>query len=108
GGAKGGQEPARVDPRGLLAALPADHDDHVRRAVRRPADRARLRRRLRVAPAARHRHRRRADRVAVPHALYDAGDLSLSRSAGAPALAPPPPATPPPPPPPPRPPPPLT
>ena len=43
------------DPRGLPAALPADHDDDVRGDLRRAADRARLRRGRRTAlsPAAR-------------------------------------------------------
>ena len=47
------------DPRGLPAALPADHDDDLRGDLRRAADRARRRRRRRVAPAARRRGGRR-------------------------------------------------
>ena len=43
----------------LPAALPPDHDDHRRRAVRHAADRARLRRRRRRPPAARSRGGRR-------------------------------------------------
>ncbi len=49
------------------------------RRVRRAADRARFRRRWRIAPAARSGHRRRANRIAIHHSVYHAGDLSLPR-----------------------------
>ena len=67
------------DPRGLPAALPADHDDDVRRDLRHAADRARHRRGRRAAPAARHRRGRRAAAVAAPDALHHAGRLHLPR-----------------------------
>ena len=50
-----------------------------RGGVRRVTDRARLRRRRRVAPAARSGHCRRIDRFPVHHALHHAGHLPLSR-----------------------------
>ncbi len=57
-----------------------DHDDHDGRVARcHPACHG-PRRRLGAAPSARHRDRRRADRQPDADALYDAGDLSLSRS----------------------------
>ena len=71
-----GATPARCHPRGLPAALPADHDDDHGGAVRHAADRGRLGRRRRAAPAAGSRRRRRARRVAAPDALHHAGDLS--------------------------------
>src|SRR6185312_1313813 len=63
------------------AAVPADHDDDGRGAVRRAAARVRHRRRLRAAQAARHRDRRRARDEPAAHAVHDARDLPLSRSA---------------------------
>ena len=82
GRARAGQEPAGSDPRSLPAALPADHDDDLRRDRRRPAARHRPGRRLRAAPAARHRHRGRPAGLAVADALHDARHLSLLRSPG--------------------------
>ncbi len=73
------QEPARIDPRGLPAALPADHDDDLRRDRRRAAACHRPGRRLRTAPSARHRHRRRPSGVAVADPLHDARHLPLPR-----------------------------
>ena len=74
-----GKSPLRGDPRGLPAALPADHDDDLRRDRRRPAAGARPRRGLRAAPAARHRDRRRPDGVAVADPLHHAGrSISIS------------------------------
>ena len=67
------------DPRGVHAALPADHDDDAGRADGRAADRARPRRRRRAAPAARPRRRRRARLLAGDHALHHAGDLPRAR-----------------------------
>lgn len=62
---------------GFDAALPADHDDNARRAVRRTAAGARERYRLRAAlPARRHHHRRLAAEP-VAHALHHTGDLPL-------------------------------
>src|SRR5207302_1237656 len=75
-----GQEPARGDPRGLPPALPANHDDDVRGALRGPADRTRAGRRLGAAPPARRRDGGGASRFAMADALHDAGHLSLSRS----------------------------
>ncbi len=69
-----------MDPRAghrarLLAALPADHDDHLRRHRRRAAAGHRLRRRHRDAPALGDRHRRRPDRQPAADALHDAGGV---------------------------------
>ncbi len=72
-----GKSPAGGNPRGLPAALQADHDDDLRGAVRRAADRVWRRRRVRAAAAARHRHRRRPLGIAMADALHDAGHLSL-------------------------------
>ncbi len=77
GRARARADPRAVDLRGLPAALPPHHDDHHGGAARRPAAGAGHRSRLRAAPPARHRHRGRAAAVAVPDALYDAGDLHL-------------------------------
>src|SRR5207302_74297 len=77
GRAAGGQEPARGDPSGLPLALPADHDDDIRRLVRRNADRLRPRRRLRAAATVGRGHRRRPLDLAMADALHDAGHLSL-------------------------------
>ena len=67
----------RRDPRGVPAALPADHDDDAGGADGRAADRARPGRRRRAAPAARPRRGRRAARLAAADALHHAGDLPL-------------------------------
>ena len=80
GGAARRQEPAGGDPPGLPVAFPADHDDDLRRVVRRYADRIRTRRRVRAAASARYRNRRRPARLAVADPLHDAGHLSLSRT----------------------------
>ena len=77
-GARGARHP-RGDRGGLPPALPPDHDDHLRRPVRRAAAGVRNRRRLGIAPSARDHHRRRADRQPGADALHDAGRLSLSR-----------------------------
>ncbi len=69
-----------------LLALSPDHDDHDGGAPRRGAAGDRCRRGRRAAPAARHLHRGRPDREPGPDALYDAGDLPLSRPL--PALVP--------------------
>ena len=76
-----GQDAARGDPRGRAAALPADPDDDVRRAVRRRAADDRARRRLGAAPAAGHRDLRRLDPEPAADALHDARDLSRVRPA---------------------------
>ena len=67
----------RGDPRRQHGPLPADHDDHDGRAAGRAADRAGLRRRRRLAPAAGPGGRRRADRLAVHHPLRHSGDLPV-------------------------------
>src|SRR5205823_11587460 len=82
-----GQEPTRGDPPGFDAALPADIDDYICRALRRAAADARHGRRLGVAPSARSHHGRRADRQPGAHALHHARDLPLLRPPGA-ALSP--------------------
>ncbi len=74
-----GKSPQEAIHQACLLALPADHDDDVRRAVRRDADRFRPGRRRRIAAAARRRDRRRAVDLAMADALHDAGHLSLSR-----------------------------
>ena len=56
---KDGMAAERGDLRGLPGALPPDHDDHDGGADGHAADRARLRRRRRGAPAARPRGGRR-------------------------------------------------
>ena len=76
-----GATPARRHPRGLPAALPADHDDDHGGAVRHAADRGRLGRRRRVAPAAGSGRGRRARRLAAADALHHAGHLSDVREA---------------------------
>ena len=87
GRARPGHEPARGHPPGLPAALPADHDDDLRRHRRRPAAGPRPGRGIGTAPSAGRRHRRRPAGLAVADALHDAGGLSLSRPAVALALA---------------------
>ena len=86
-----GATPVRRHPRGVPAALPADHDDDHGGAVRHAADRGRLGRRRRAAPAAGPRRGRRPRRVAAAHALHHAGDLPLHgaprRAGSAPAGA---------------------
>ena len=72
----------QVDLQGLPPAVPADHDDDVRRAARRVAAGAGNRHRLRAAPPDGHRDRRRPDPVANAHALHHAGHLHLPRPAG--------------------------
>ena len=79
GRARPGHEPARGNPSSLPAALPADHDDDLRRDRRRPAARARPGYGIGAAPSARRRHRRRPRGLPVAHALHDAGRLSLPR-----------------------------
>ncbi len=71
------RSPGEGDPRRQHGPLPADSHDHVGGRVRRDSDRARLRRRWRVAPAPRSGYRRRFDRVAIHHAVHYAGHLSL-------------------------------
>ncbi len=66
-----GKSPLEAIHEACLLALPADHDDDLRGAVRRDADRVRRRRRIRAAPAARHRDRRRAACVAMADAVHD-------------------------------------
>ncbi len=66
-----------IDLRGVPSALSPHHDDHHGGAARRPAVGAGHRPRLRAAPPARHRHRGRPAAVAIPDALYNAGDLHL-------------------------------
>ena len=73
------QAPARRDLRGVPRALPPDHDDHDGRADGHAADRARLGRGRRGAPAAGPRGGRRAAALAAPDALHHAGHLPLSR-----------------------------
>ncbi len=76
-----GQDAARGDPRGRSAAVPADLDDDVRRAVRGRAADDRARRRFRAAAALRHRDLRRADPEPAADSLHDAGDLPRVRPA---------------------------
>ena len=64
-----------------LLALPPDHDDDARRAVRRAAAGAGIGHRLGAAQSARHYHRRRPAAVPVAHPLHHAGDLSLHGAA---------------------------
>ncbi len=61
------------------AALPADHDDDICGDLRRPADRARHRRRRGAAPAARRVGGGRPVPVPAPDALHHPGGLPLSR-----------------------------
>src|SRR5207302_1913353 len=65
------------DHGGVLHPLPADHDDDHVRAHGHPADRARLRRRLRSPPAPGHRRRGWAGLLAAGYALRDDGDLHV-------------------------------
>ena len=74
--------------RGRVAAVPPDHDDHVRRDLRHAADRHRRRSGGGVAPAARHRRCRRPLLVASADAVHHAGDLHLSRPHRPPPEAP--------------------
>ena len=72
-------EPARCHLSGLPAPLPSDHDDdHGGHARRRPA-RRQLRQRRGDPPPARDRDRGRAADQPIPHALHDAGRVSLFR-----------------------------
>ena len=80
GGADRGQEPARGDPSGVSVAFPADHDDDIRRAVRRVADCSWPGCGIGIAAAARHRDRRRAAGVAMAHPLHHADHLPLPRA----------------------------
>ena len=68
--------------RGSPAALPADHDDHARRTVRRAADRARHRRWCGIAPAAGCRRDRRSSGLPGAHALHDSSTLRLHGAGG--------------------------
>ena len=77
-----GKSPARGDPSGLPAALPADHDDHGGGAARRGSAGARDRDRRRAPPAAGHHHRRRSAGLAGADAVHHAGHLSLHGAAG--------------------------
>src|SRR4029453_10137013 len=77
GRAHAGHEHRNSDLPGLPAALPPDHDDHVRGAAGRAAAGARHRRGLRAAPAARHRHRGRAHPESAPDTLHDPRRLPL-------------------------------
>src|SRR5579864_167470 len=61
----------------MLAAFPADHDDHTRRAVRNVAHCSWGGGRRRVTAAAWACRGRRAAGFAVADALHHAGDLSL-------------------------------
>src|SRR5262249_38684669 len=72
---------AGIDRAGLAAALPSDHDDDARGAVRRHPARLRRRHRLGAAQSARHLDRRRAAAEPDAHALYDAGHLSRDGAA---------------------------
>ena len=76
-GAAGAQH-ARGDRRGLSPPLSPDHDDDLRRAVRRAAAGVRNRRRLGAAPSARDHHRRRAHRQSGADAVHDPGRFHLS------------------------------
>ncbi len=71
----GGQTPRGGDLPGLPAAVPADHDDHVRRAVRRPAAGAGQRGWFGTAPAAGNCDRGRIAREPVADALHHPGHL---------------------------------
>ena len=77
----------RGHPPGLPAALSPDPDDDDGGAAVRPAADAGERRRLGTAQAARLRDGRWAAAEPGADALHDAGDLSLSRSAAAAAVA---------------------
>ena len=73
------------DPRGLPAALPADHDDDARRDHGRAADRHRPRRQRGAASAPGHRRGRRPAGLADPDAVHHAGPLHLYGGPRAPA-----------------------
>ena len=75
-----GKTAVRRDLAGMHPALPADHDDDRRRAVRHAADRDGVRRRRRCAAAARTRRGRRIVGQPVPDALHHAGDLPVFRA----------------------------
>ncbi len=68
---------ARRHPRGVPAALPADHDDHGGRPALRPAADAGSRRGIGTAPAARLRHGSGLLLSQATDAVHDAGDLSV-------------------------------
>ncbi len=72
-----GQEPPGRHLRGVRHPVPADHDDHDGRPDGHPADRHRLRRRGRVAPAPGPGGRRRPAVQPGPDALRHAGVLPL-------------------------------
>src|SRR5262249_32960592 len=67
----------------LLYSIPAHHDDNVGGDVRRNSSGSRSRRRVGNPTTPRGRDHRRINRVAVTHALYHAGDLSLPRPVAA-------------------------
>ena len=75
-----GEAAEQGDSRRQHGSLSPDPDDDARGGFRRAADRARLRGRWFVAPAARVGSGWRAGRFAVHHALHHAGDLSLPRT----------------------------
>ena len=71
---------ARGSAASLLVAVPSDHHDDDDGALERPAADVRLRLGIGIAPSARLRHGRRPGVEPAPDLVYDAGDLSLSRS----------------------------
>ena len=70
-----GRVAARRDPRGVPAALPADHDDDDGGVAWRLAAGSGARRRVRTALPAWRDDRRRFAAVAVPDAVHHTGDL---------------------------------
>ena len=80
-GAQRGQEPVRRDPGSLLAAVPADLDDHDGGAAVWPAADVGHRCRLRTAAPARVRDGGRLGAQPDTDAVYDPGRLPLSRQA---------------------------
>src|SRR5258708_39882716 len=69
------------DLRGVLGAVPADHDDDDGSSARRGAACLCRRPRSGIAATARYHDHRRVDRFAGANALHDAGDLPPPRPA---------------------------
>ena len=80
--ARRGAGPGGGDFSRRVAALPADHDDHLRRRPRRAAAGHRHRPGGIAAPAAGPHHHRRPSRQPGAHPLHDAGALSVAGAAG--------------------------
>ncbi len=78
-----GPRAAGRDRKGMPPALPSDHDDYARGAVRCDPSRRRRRHRIRIAQPVGHHHRRRAALEPNADALHDTGHLSAARTAAA-------------------------